>query len=78
MSGFYLVVGFVGVFSPGKVKLDCSLNCFGTMLKPFAIYYIGKNKSIMQGQHVLSETFYICAKGQWRMTLTGFFIEKNL
>lgn len=73
-----MVVGFVGVFSPGKVKLDCSLNCFGAMLKPFAIYYIGKRKSIMQGHHVLSETFDICAKSQWRMTLNSFPIKKNL
>lgn len=48
------------------------------MLQPFAIYYIRKSKSVMQGQHVLSETFDVCAKFQWRMTLTGFSIKKKI
>lgn len=29
----------------------------------------------MQGEHVLSETFDVCAKFQWRMTLSGFSIK---
>lgn len=77
-SGFYLVVGFLGFFPPGQLKLECSLNCLGTMLKPFAIYYIAKSKRVMQGLPVLSETFDVCAKFQWMMTLTGFSIKKSL
>lgn len=68
---------FSWVFSPHQLKVECSLNCLGTMLKPFAIYYIAKSKRVMQGQPVLSETFDVCAKFQWMMTLTGFSI-KNL
>lgn len=44
------------------------------MLKPFAIYSIRKSKSVMHGQHVLSETFDVCAKSQWR--IIGFSIKK--
>lgn len=45
------------------------------MLQPLIIYYITKSKSNMQGEHVLPETFDVCAKFQRKMTLSGFSIK---